>query len=135
MLDPNWLKLLDDGRTGRPPAAILLCTAAAIQTEYCPRVRLVAFTARPASRSEAVLRAARDRSPPLGCRSDGPTHDELGNGYHSPPSGGWNGWQRPIGPPRLLLEIEIEFTDGPRGFIGTDESWRKDWGRMQHNDF
>ncbi len=59
----------------------------------------------------------------------------VGNGYNSPPSRGWNKWQTSKGLPRLLLEIEIEFTDGSRTFIGTDQSWKFSIGRIQYNDF
>jgi len=59
----------------------------------------------------------------------------VGNGYNSPPSGGWNGWQKSGGAPRLLLELEAEFTDGSTTLLGTDETWTASLGRIRHNDF
>jgi len=59
----------------------------------------------------------------------------VGNGYNSPPSKAWNHWQLSKGLPRLLLEIEVEFTDGTKTFIGTDESWQNSLGRIIWNDF
>jgi len=59
----------------------------------------------------------------------------LGNGYNSPPSKAWNDWQKSKGLPRFLLEIEIEFTDGSKTFIGTDERWKNSLGRIRYNDF
>jgi alpha-L-rhamnosidase len=59
----------------------------------------------------------------------------LGNGYRSPPSKGWNEWQASQGAPQLLLELEVEFTDGSSSFTGTDDTWAADLGRIRHNDF
>lgn len=59
----------------------------------------------------------------------------LGNGYNSPPSKGWNAWQSSIGAPQLLLELEVEFTDGSSVRIGTDGTWTANLGRIRYNDF
>lgn len=59
----------------------------------------------------------------------------LGNGYNSPPSAGWNEWQRMTRAPQLLLELEVEFSDGTTAFIGTDDTWTASQGRIRYNDF
>lgn len=59
----------------------------------------------------------------------------LGNGYNSPPSAGWNEWQRMTHAPQLLLELEVEFSDGTTAFIGTDDTWTASQGRIRYNDF
>jgi len=59
----------------------------------------------------------------------------VGNGYNSPPSKGWNDWQKSRGAPQLLLELEVEFTDGSTVAICTDETWTASLGRIRHNDF
>jgi len=59
----------------------------------------------------------------------------VGNGYNSPPSKGWNEWQKSQGAPQLLLELEVEFTDGSSARFGTDDTWTADLGRIRHNDF
>lgn len=59
----------------------------------------------------------------------------VGNGYNSPPSKGWNAWQESQGAPQLLLELEVEFTDGSVARFGTDDTWTADLGRIRHNDF
>lgn len=59
----------------------------------------------------------------------------LGNGYNSPPSKGWNEWQASIGRPQLLLELEVEFSDGSSTVVGTDDTWTANLGRIRYNDF
>lgn len=59
----------------------------------------------------------------------------LGNGYNSPPSKGWGGWQASLGMPQLLLELELQFTDGSSSLVGTDETWTANLGRIRYNDF
>ncbi len=50
----------------------------------------------------------------------------LGSGDHSSGDGEHNGGD---GPPRVLLQAEIEFSDGSRQIVGTDESWK--WARSE----
>ena len=59
----------------------------------------------------------------------------VGNGYNSPPSKGWNSWQKSTGAPQLLLELEVEYTDGSTAATCTDETWTASQGRIRHNDF
>jgi len=75
----------------------------------------------------------------------------LGNGHHSPPFA--QGGDRPdsvitpgstgtgyhnrfgrFGGPKLLAEIDIEFTDGTHQFIGTDNTWAWNTGEITFND-
>ncbi|MBC8231933.1 family 78 glycoside hydrolase catalytic domain [bacterium] len=54
----------------------------------------------------------------------------LGNGWYSEP-----GFQRQYGDsPRLLLQMNIEFTDGSTTRIQTDETWKSSNGPITHND-
>ena len=75
----------------------------------------------------------------------------LGNGQHSPPlvmggpemdnvvvpggvgTGYHQRWGR-FGPPKFLLELEIEYADGSRAFLGSDESWKWSTGAITFND-
>jgi alpha-L-rhamnosidase len=59
----------------------------------------------------------------------------VGNGYNSPPSKGWNDWQASAGMPQLLLELEVEFSDGSSCMLGTDDTWTTSLGRIRYNDF
>ncbi len=59
----------------------------------------------------------------------------VGNGYNSPPSKGWNDWQASAGMPQLLLELEVEFSDGSSCMMGTDDTWTASLGRIRYNDF
>ena len=75
----------------------------------------------------------------------------LGNGHHSPPvvgpgprpdgiivAGGPASGQHQrygrFGGPKLLLEIEVEYTDGTKEFFGSDENWKFSTGRITFND-
>ncbi|MBC8457895.1 MAG: alpha-L-rhamnosidase N-terminal domain-containing protein [Deltaproteobacteria bacterium] len=54
----------------------------------------------------------------------------LGNGWYSEP-----GFQRQYGDsPRLLLQMNIEFTDGSTIKIQTDETWKSSSGPITRND-
>ncbi len=60
----------------------------------------------------------------------------LGNGFFSPPGRGSGDHNRGDGehnggdgPPSALLQIEIEFRDGTRQIIGSDETWK--WSRSE----
>jgi alpha-L-rhamnosidase len=59
----------------------------------------------------------------------------LGNGYNNPPSKGWNDWQTSLGMPQLMLELEVEFSDGSSTVVGTDNTWIANLGRIKYNDF
>jgi alpha-L-rhamnosidase len=58
----------------------------------------------------------------------------LGNGFFSTPGRGFGERHSGHGPPRLLAQIEIEFADGTKQTIVTDESWK--WARSEitYND-
>jgi alpha-L-rhamnosidase len=74
----------------------------------------------------------------------------LGNGQHSPvvafggrpnevvvPGDEGTGYHKRFGrfgPPAALLEVELEFTDGSRAFVGTDADWRAGNGPVTFND-
>jgi len=51
----------------------------------------------------------------------------LGNGFFSPPMRGFGERHGGDGPPRVLVQAEIEFTDGSRQVINSDGSWK--WSR------
>lgn len=54
----------------------------------------------------------------------------LGNGWYSEP-----GWERQYGDsPRLLIQMNIEFTDGSSMSIPTDETWKASSGPIPRND-
>jgi alpha-L-rhamnosidase len=58
----------------------------------------------------------------------------LGNGFFSVPRRGFGERHNGHGPPRLLIQTEIEFADGTRQTINSDESWK--WARSEiiYND-
>lgn len=74
----------------------------------------------------------------------------LGNGQHSPvvafggrpdpvivPGDDGTGYHKRygrFGSPAALLEVELEFTDGSRAFLGTDTDWRAGTGPVTFND-
>ena len=74
----------------------------------------------------------------------------LGNGQHSPvvafggrpnevvvPGAEGTGYHKRFGrfgPPAALLEVELEFTNGSRAFVGTDTDWRAGTGPVTFND-
>jgi alpha-L-rhamnosidase len=53
----------------------------------------------------------------------------LGNGYFSPPRRGFCERLGGDGPPRALVQTEIEFNDGTRQVIGSDGTWK--WSRSE----
>jgi hypothetical protein len=53
----------------------------------------------------------------------------LGNGFFSTPGHGFGERQGGDGPPRLLAQIDLEFTDGSRQTIATDHTWK--WARSE----
>jgi len=58
----------------------------------------------------------------------------LGNGIACTPSLGYLKWYGNGGQPRLLLKLEIEFTDGSRQTVVSDESWTWSTGEITYND-
>jgi len=58
----------------------------------------------------------------------------LGNGFFSPPMRGFGGRHNGNGPPRVMLQTEIEYRDGTRQVIGSDANWT--WARSEitYND-
>lgn len=58
----------------------------------------------------------------------------LGNGFSATPSLGYLGWYGNGGPPRLLLQLEIEYADGTSERIVSDESWKWSTGEITLND-
>jgi alpha-L-rhamnosidase len=53
----------------------------------------------------------------------------LGNGFFSTPGCGFGQRHHGHGQPRLLAQIDIEFTDGTRQTIATDNTWK--WARSE----
>jgi alpha-L-rhamnosidase len=53
----------------------------------------------------------------------------VGNGFFSVPRGGFGERHGGHGPPRVLLQTEIEYADGTRQTIASDESWK--WARSE----
>ena len=57
----------------------------------------------------------------------------LGNGWFNGQRKYW-GWQMQwYGSPRAILQLEIEFEDGSRERIVTDDSWKGDWSPITFN--
>jgi hypothetical protein len=58
----------------------------------------------------------------------------LGNGFFSPPKGGYGQRYSGHGPARALIQAEIEYADGSHQIIPSDETWK--WARSEivHND-
>ncbi|HTE20539.1 MAG TPA: family 78 glycoside hydrolase catalytic domain, partial [Armatimonadota bacterium] len=62
----------------------------------------------------------------------------LGNGWYNPlPLRMWNSINLrehlPVGQPRAILHLEVEYTDGTRETVGTDKSWRAGDGPILKN--
>ena len=58
----------------------------------------------------------------------------LGNGFSATPGLGYLKWYGNGGQPRLLLQIELEFTDGTRQSVVSDGSWKWSTGEITFND-
>ena len=58
----------------------------------------------------------------------------LGNGFFSPPGRGFGERHAGDGPPRVLIQTEIEFVDGTRQTINTDASWKWRRSAIVYND-
>ncbi|MEI7902672.1 MAG: alpha-L-rhamnosidase N-terminal domain-containing protein [bacterium] len=58
----------------------------------------------------------------------------LGNGFSATPNLGYLRWYGNGGPPRLLLQLEIEYADGARQAAVSDGSWTWSTGAITFND-
>ncbi len=58
----------------------------------------------------------------------------LANGFFSPPGKGFGQRHSGNGPPQLLLQTEIEFTDGSKQIIVSDKSWQWERSEIIFND-
>jgi alpha-L-rhamnosidase len=58
----------------------------------------------------------------------------LGNGFFSPPTRGFGERHGGNGPPRVLVQTEIEFADGTRQVVDSDESWKWSRSDIAYND-
>ena len=58
----------------------------------------------------------------------------LGNGFAATPELGYLRWYGNAGPPRLLFQLELEFADGERSSVCSDESWKWATGEITFND-
>jgi hypothetical protein len=67
-------------------------------------------------------------------RGDNAIGVTLGNGFSATPGLGYLKWFGNGGPPRLLFQLEIEFADGTRQSVVSDESWKWSTGEITFND-
>ncbi len=58
----------------------------------------------------------------------------LGNGFHSPPGRGFGERHGGQGSPCALIQTEIEFADGTRQVINSDETWKWSRSEIVYND-
>jgi len=58
----------------------------------------------------------------------------LGNGFFSPPLRGFGERHGGNGPPRVLVQAEMEFADGTRQVVDSDESWKWSRSDIAYND-
>jgi alpha-L-rhamnosidase len=58
----------------------------------------------------------------------------LGNGFFSTPSGGYGQRHGGHGPVRMLIQTEIEFVDGSREIIPSDDTWKWTQSEIIFND-
>ena len=66
---------------------------------------------------------------PLLARGENVLGVTVGNGFFSTPRGGFGERHGGHGPPRVLVQTEIEYTDGTRQTIASDDSWK--WARSE----
>jgi alpha-L-rhamnosidase len=59
---------------------------------------------------------------------------KLGNGFFSPPQQGFGERNGGDGPPCVLIQAEIELSDGTRQIIGSDETWKWTRSEITFND-
>jgi alpha-L-rhamnosidase len=58
----------------------------------------------------------------------------LGNGFFSPPLRGFGERHGGDGPPRVLVQAEIELNDGSRQVVDSDETWKWSRSEIAYND-
>ena len=59
----------------------------------------------------------------------------LGDGmYHTERRNRFSKFQGTFGPKRLIAQLELEYVDGTREMIATDETWKVDRGPVTYND-
>jgi alpha-L-rhamnosidase len=58
----------------------------------------------------------------------------LGNGFFSPPMRGFGERHGGDGPPRVLVQTEVELADGTRQIIDSDDSWKWSRSDIENND-
>ena len=58
----------------------------------------------------------------------------LGNGFFSPPGRGAAARNGDEGPPQLLLQADIEYTDGTKEVVNSDRTWRWSKGAITSDD-
>jgi hypothetical protein len=58
----------------------------------------------------------------------------LANGYFSTPGRGFGERNGGDGPPRFLAQAEIEYADGTKQTVGSDETWKWSTGEIVYND-
>ena len=58
----------------------------------------------------------------------------LGNGFSATPGKGYLKWYGNGGPPRLLLQLDVEYADGTRRSVVSDGSWTWSTGAITFND-
>jgi len=58
----------------------------------------------------------------------------LGNGFFSTPRRGYGERHNGHGPPRVLIQTEVEYTDGTRQTIHSDETWKWTRSEITYND-
>jgi len=58
----------------------------------------------------------------------------LANGFAATPGGGYLGWYGKAAPPRVLVRLLVEFTDGTSQTVVSDGSWKWNIGENTFND-
>ena len=58
----------------------------------------------------------------------------IGNGFFSTPGRGFGERHNGDGPPRVLVQTEIEFADGTHQVVNSDESWKWSRSEIAYND-
>jgi alpha-L-rhamnosidase len=71
---------------------------------------------------------------PLLARGENVLGVTLANGYFSTPGRGFGERNGGDGPPRVLAQAEIEYADGTKETIGSDQTWKWSTGEIVYND-
>jgi hypothetical protein len=83
--------------------------------------------------SKRVIYVTRDITPLL-AQGENVLGVTLGNGFFSPPNRGFRERLGGDGPPQLLVQAEIEFSDGTRKIVGSDQTWKWACSEITFND-